>query len=203
MIPKQSHKILTVTLTRPMAPSVAAALHALQDEYPAAFRQPPRPLPEGILQTVHETLAGEHSKKAVRRALAHWCNRTDYLRAVAAEDAHLIGLDGSDAGPVPAEQRAAARKRLAGKNLESPGGSRPHHKPASRPRPRRDEYATAAPTPAPPREERPAPSGPTIIKKRTRVRQSVPELPETHQHPSTPGKRPTLSLRKRDTDKSD
>lgn len=198
MIPKQRRKTLTVTLTRPMAPSVVAALHALQDEYPAAFRQPPKPLPEGILQTIHDALTEDHSKKAVRRALAHWCSRTDYLRAVVAEDAHLIGLDGSDAGPVPDAQREAARKRLEAKGV-TPGPARHQKRPAAR---KRSAEPPAAPSPAP-REERPTHTGPTIIKKRTRLRPNPQVPPQSSHQPATTGKRPTLSLRKRGSDKTD
>lgn len=193
-MPKLPRKTLTVTLTRPIAPSVSAALDALHEEFPAAFRQPPQPLPEGILQTVHEHLAGQHSKKAVRRALALWCNRGDYLRAVAAEDAHLIALDGSDAGLVPEEQREAALKRLADKGL-----SATPQPPAARPsRPARTERR-------PPLLDEPAEngarSGPTIIKKKTQIRHRLRPSTTGAGHHGNTGQRPTLSLRKRTSDK--
>lgn len=173
-------KTITVTLTRPIPPTVEAALDALKETFPAAFHQPAVPLPEGILQQAHEALADQHSKKAVRRALALWCSRTDYLRAVVADDAHRVNLDGSDGGPVPDEQRESALRRLEAKGA-----------PVQPPQPRPPSPAARS-TPRSPTTE-----GPVVIKKKVQIRHKTRLSPATGEQ----GQRPTLSLRKRPSDK--
>lgn len=174
-------KTITITLTRPIPPSVSEALDALRERFPEAFRQPPVPLPQNILQTTHEALAEQHSKKSVRRALAHWCSRTDYLRAMVAEQARRVNLDGSDAGPVPEDQREAALRRLETKGL-----------PAQAPPP--------CPTPEPrPRKPSSDPDGPVVMHKKAKIRQK-PKL--SHRPSGDTAQRPKLSLRKRPPEKS-
>ncbi len=167
-------KTITITLTRPIPPSVTAALDALREQFPKAFRQPPVALPEDILQPAHQALADHHSKKAVRRALAYWCGRTDYLRAVVAEGAQRVNLDGSDAGPVPEEQRQAALNRLDSKGVSAQAPPRPAPKPrAPRPPVIHGEADDAQP--------------------KVRIRQK----PKLTRPAGAAGQLPTLSLRKR------
>jgi sRNA-binding protein len=174
-------KTITITLTRSIPPSVTEALNALRERFPEAFRQPPVPLPQSILQTAHEALAEDHSKKSVRRALAHWCSRTDYLRAVIAEQARRVNLDGSDAGPVSEDQREAALRRLDTKGV-----------PAQAPPPR--------PAPDPhPRKPAGDAEGPVVTHKKVMIRQK-PKL--SHRPSGDSAQRPKLSLRKRTPDKS-
>lgn len=185
-------KTITITLTRPIPPSVAQALETLRERFPEAFRQPPVPLPENILQTAHEALADQHSKKSVRRALAHWCSRTDYLRAVVAEQARRVDLDGKDAGPVPDIQREAALRRLESKGVPAQAPPPPPPMPESRTRDSEREPRT--------RDSDREPRGPVIIHKKARIRQS-PKAP--HRPAGNDSKqRPKLSLRKRPPDES-
>ncbi len=185
-------KTITITLTRPIPQSVAQALDTLRERFPEAFRQPPVPLPENILQTAHEALANQHSKKSVRRALAHWCSRTDYLRAVVAEQAQRVNLDGSDAGPVPDIQREAALRRLETKGVPAQAPPPPPPMPESRTRDSEREPRT--------RDSDREPRGPVVIHKKTRIRQQ-PKLTPRATGDDAP-QRPKLSLRKRPTDKS-
>ncbi|MDX1604612.1 MAG: ProQ/FINO family protein [Candidatus Competibacterales bacterium] len=167
-------KTVTITLTRPVPPSVKAALQALRETFPAAFPTPPVPLPEGLLPTAHEALADTHSKKSVRRALVLWCNQTDYLRAVVAEEARLVNLDGSDAGPVSEELREAAHRRLATRSTRPTAPEESESKPPP-PSRERGEKGQAAP------------SAPDV-----RIRRR----PKLVRSQSKSDQRPTLSLRK-------
>lgn len=103
---------ITVTLTRPLAPTVKQALDGLRHAFPNAFTQPPRPLAEDVLPAAQEYFATQYSKKSIRRALSAWCNQVDYLRAVVTCDEGCVHLDGSEAGPVTDVQRQQARQRL-------------------------------------------------------------------------------------------
>lgn len=176
-------KTITITLTRPIPPSVMQALDALRARFPEAFRSPPVPLPENILQTAHEALAEQYSKKSVRRALAHWCSRTDYLRAVVTEQARRVDLEGNDAGPVPDTQREAALRRLENKGVPAQAPPPPPPAPEARTR-------------TPDRESR----GPVVIHKKTRIRQS----PKAALRPTDDDsrQRPKLSLRKRPSEET-
>lgn len=103
---------ITITLTRPLAPTVKEALDGLRHVFPNAFTQPPRPLAEDVLPAAQEYFATQYSKKSIRRALSAWCNQVDYLRAVVTCDDGCVHLDGSEAGPVTEVQRQQARQRL-------------------------------------------------------------------------------------------
>lgn len=176
---------ITITLTRPLPPTVKAALDSLRETFPDALTQPPRPLAEDILSVAQETLAEQHSKKSIRRALAAWCNQIDYLRTVTAPEAHCIHLDGSDAGPVPPEQLESARKRLAIKEA----AATPPPEPTKRPRPKREPSAPQAAPSDPTSEE-----GPRIsIRQRPKLDKNLVLADAV---PRQQAQRPKLSLKK-------
>lgn len=106
------HTPITITLTRPLAPTVKDALASLRQAFPQALAHPPRPLAADVLHVAQEYFAAQHSKKSIRRALSAWCNQIDYLHAVTRSDAYCVHLDGSEAGPVTEMQRQKAQRRL-------------------------------------------------------------------------------------------
>lgn len=186
---------ITITLTRPVPPTVKAAIDDLRETFPDAMTQPPRPLAEGVLTVAQEKLAEQHSKKAVRRALATWCNQADYLRAVVAENAHCVHLDGSDAGPVPSTQREAAQRRLDLKEAYATAPPEPRRTaPQRRPRSAPSDRQTGA-------DQRPPDSGPRIsVRQRPKLDKSLIDSVATKPTPST--QRPKLSLKKKSSEPS-
>ena len=58
------------------------------------------------------------SKSAVRRALAFYCNRQEYLSAMAEDDSVRINLDGSESERVSDEHRKRARQMLSSRRRD-------------------------------------------------------------------------------------
>ena len=92
------------------APAPASALVLLVETYPACFDgENPRPLKLGIH---HDLMATGFEKAAVKRALACYCNRPRYRKALRA-GALRIDLRGQPAGAVTADDAETARADLA------------------------------------------------------------------------------------------
>jgi sRNA-binding protein len=76
---------------------------------------PVRPLMIGTRQELFALRPNGITKKAIARALKHWCRAPEYLAAVAAEGSMRIDLRGEVAGPVSDEHRAFALTQLESK----------------------------------------------------------------------------------------
>ncbi len=92
------------------APASAPKILALAETYPACFDgENPQPLKLGIH---HDLMAAGFEKAAVKRALARYCNRPRYRKALRA-GAVRIDLQGQPAGTVTAAEAETARADLA------------------------------------------------------------------------------------------
>ncbi len=88
------------------APASAPKILVLAETYPACFDgEDPRPLKLGIH---HDLMAAGFEKAAVKRALARYCNRPRYRKALRA-GAIRIDLQGQPAGVVTAAEAETAR----------------------------------------------------------------------------------------------
>jgi sRNA-binding protein len=88
-------------------------LPLLQARFPVAFGKPCRPLAIGIKQEIRAVIPAEEVPGTkLNQALAFHCGRLAYLKAVLADDARRIHLDGSDAGEVAEDAKRFARERL-------------------------------------------------------------------------------------------
>ena len=86
---------------RVFTPTSAPTLPALAETYPACFDgENPRPLKLGIHR---DLMAAGFEKAAVKRALARYCNRPRYRKALRA-GAIRIDLQGQPAGVVTAAE---------------------------------------------------------------------------------------------------
>ena len=104
------------------APAPASALALLVETYPACFDgENPRPLKLGIH---HDLMAAGFEKAAVKRALACYCNRPRYRKALRA-GALRIDLRGRPAGAVTAADAETARADLAAWNARKAGRPAP------------------------------------------------------------------------------
>ncbi len=192
------HIPITITLTRPLAPTVKKALSSLRQTFPQALTHPPRPLATDVLSVAQQHLATQHSKKSIRRALSAWCNQMDYLQAVTRSGACCVHLDGSEAGPVTETQRQQAQRRLdrKGSLLAAPSIMRQPVRHARPPAPLRfpvEDQPSAWPTKTPEADE----TGPRIS-----VRQR-PKLPDKFGDKSIqPTRRPKLTLKKTPSESS-
>ncbi len=91
-------------------PTSVPTLPALTETYPACFNsENPRPLKLGIHR---DLMAAGLEKAAVKRALARYCNRPRYRKALCA-GAIRIDLQGQPAGAVTAAEAETARADLA------------------------------------------------------------------------------------------
>jgi len=84
----------------------------MERAYPAVFtprKTPPKPLKVGVAQEI--ILPEGLSKAQLRRFLAVWCGRPEYLE-VLIKGGYRFGLDGVVAGEVTAAQQVEARNRL-------------------------------------------------------------------------------------------
>ncbi len=108
--------------TDPVLPTPAPALPLLAEAYPACFDgENPRPLKLGIH---HDLMAAGFEKAAVKRALARYCNRPRYRKALRA-GAIRIDLQGQPAGAVTADDAETARADLAAWNARKAGRPAP------------------------------------------------------------------------------
>ena len=88
------------------APAPATVLPALIEAYPACFDwEDPRPLKIGIHQ---DLVAAGFEKAAIKRALARYCNRPLYRRALQA-GAVRVDLQGQASGVVAEERGSEPR----------------------------------------------------------------------------------------------
>lgn len=90
----------------------------LVDLYPAIFtRATVVPLAIGI----HKQIRAEHPEipaDVLSHFMAFWTRRIPYLKALKANGAVRLNLDGSEAGDVSAEDQAFARSRIGGLRLK-------------------------------------------------------------------------------------
>ena len=94
---------------RVSTPTSVPTLPALAETYPACFNsENPRPLKLGIHR---DLMAAGFEKAAVKRALARYCNRPRYRKALCA-GAIRIDLQGQPAGVVTAAEAETARADL-------------------------------------------------------------------------------------------
>ena len=95
------------------ARQVREAREWLQWRFPALF-EPGVPLAIGEHAPIHETARAEGGPEpwAIRAALQSWTNHPKYLKALAKQRTRRH-IDGSEAGPVTAEQAERARRQLA------------------------------------------------------------------------------------------
>ena len=104
------------------APTPTSVLPLLAEAYPACFDgENPRPLKLGIH---HDLMAAGFEKAAVKRALACYCNRPRYRKALRA-GAIRIDLQGQPAGAVTAADAETARADLAAWDARKAGRPAP------------------------------------------------------------------------------
>ena len=116
------------------APASAPKILALAETYPACFDgENPQPLKLGIH---HDLMAAGFEKAAVKRALARYCNRPRYRKALRA-GAVRIDLQGQPAGTVTAAEAETARADLAAWTARKAGRPAPSC-PAASPLPAND-----------------------------------------------------------------
>ena len=92
---------------------IRATIKLLYEQFPQAFcRRAPVPLKVGIYADTLAAVNGAVEPGNLKSALRAYTSNARYLRALSA-GAHRVGLDGSPAGTVTAEDEAAAKARLA------------------------------------------------------------------------------------------
>ncbi len=123
-----------VTNPTPLTLTSAPTLPALIETYPACFDgENPRPLKLGIHR---DLMAADFEKAAVKRALARYCNRPRYRKALRA-GAIRIDLQGQPAGVVTAAEAETARAALIAWTARKAGQPAPSC-PATSPLPAND-----------------------------------------------------------------
>lgn len=133
------------TASRP-EPGVADTARLLAQHFPALFGAGViKPIKLRIQSDIHQRAPGVFTKKALSMFLQRYTTATAYLRALVAEGATRIDLDGQPAGEIAAEHRDAAgselerrraiveAKKLAGR--EAARASRQDARPLRPPRP--------------------------------------------------------------------
>lgn len=94
-------------------PSVADTARLLSKHFPALFGEGViKPIKLRIQADIHHRTPGVFTKKALSFFLQRHTTRTAYLRALVAEGATRIDLDGQPAGDISAEHRDAAGVEL-------------------------------------------------------------------------------------------
>ena len=92
---------------------IRATIKLLYEQFPQAFcRRAPVPLKVGIYADTLAAVNGAVEPGNLKSALRAYTSNARYLRALSA-GAHRVGLDGSPAGTVTAEDEASAKARLA------------------------------------------------------------------------------------------
>ncbi len=95
-------------------PSAADAARLLAEHFPALFGAGViKPIKLRIQADIHQRAPGVFTKKALSAFLQRHTTGTAYLRALVAEGATRLDLDGLPAGDIAAEHREAARAELA------------------------------------------------------------------------------------------
>ena len=94
-------------------PSVADTARLLATHFPALFGEGViKPIKLRIQADIHQRAPGVFTKKALSFFLQRHTTRTAYLRALVAEGATRVDLDGQPAGEIAAEHRDAAGVEL-------------------------------------------------------------------------------------------
>ena len=166
----------SATAASPPEPGVADTARQLGEHFPALFGAGViKPIKLRIQADIHQRAPGAFTKKALSVFLHRHTTTTAYLRALVAEGATRIDLDGQPAGDIAAEHRDAAgaelerrraiveAKRLAGR--EAARASRPDARPPRPPQPPRPATQRARPdrpgaSDRPDRPARPSRPGP-------------------------------------------
>lgn len=100
------------TTSRP-EPGVADTARLLAEHFPALFGAGViKPIKLRIQSDIHQRAPGVFTKKALSMFLQRYTTATAYLRALVAEGATRIDLDGQPAGEIAAEHRDAAGLEL-------------------------------------------------------------------------------------------
>jgi ProP effector len=105
--------------------TIAAVIKLLCDRFPQAFGprgQPRYPLKVGIHADLMAALGGAVRPRDLKSALRAYTSNPAYLRALSAGAAR-VSIDGSPAGPVTADDEAAAKARLAELGQPAPSGT--------------------------------------------------------------------------------
>jgi ProP effector len=116
---------------------IAAVIKLLCDRFPQAFsRRGPRPLKIGVYADVFAALSGAVEPRDLKSALRAYTSNASYLRALSA-GADRVGLDGTSAGTVTAQDEAAAKERLSDQTkAHGPGTAEAKMPPGGEPRPK-------------------------------------------------------------------
>lgn len=180
-------------------PGVADTARLLAEHFPALFGAGViKPIKLRIQADIHQRAPGVFTKKALSIFLQRHTTGTAYLRALVAEGAARIDLDGQPAGEVSAEHRDAAgvelerrraiveAKKLAGR--ESARASRHDAGPLRPPRPPLPaQQAQVSPSASPAAGERPAARGACPVPP------GASDRPGRSARPSQPGQAPRRS----------
>lgn len=146
-------------------PSVADTGRLLASHFPALFGEGViKPIKLRIQVDIHQRAPGVFTKKALSFFLQRHTTRTAYLRALVAEGATRVDLDGHPAGEISAEHRDAAVVVLERRRVLVEARKRAEREAARASRgpthpPRRSEQAEASPAASQAAGERPATRG--------------------------------------------
>ncbi|MBX3627816.1 MAG: prop effector ProQ [Rhizobacter sp.] len=146
-------------------PSVADTGRLLATHFPALFGEGViKPIKLRIQADIHQRAPGVFTKKALSFFLQRHTTRTAYLRALVAEGATRVDLDGQPAGEIAAEHRDAAGVELERRRVLVEERKRAEREAARASRgpshpPRRSEQAEGAQATSQAAGERPATRG--------------------------------------------
>jgi sRNA-binding protein len=175
---------------------VADTARLLAEHFPALFGAGViKPIKLRIQADIHQRAPGVFTKKALSMFLQRYTTATAYLRALVAEGAARIDLDGQPAGEIAAEHRDAAglelerrraiveAKKLAAR--EAARAARKDARPPRPPRPPAPSQTAAAPQPASHATgERPAAHGARPAKPGSSDRPRRPHTPRPERNPA-------------------
>ncbi|HEY0818174.1 MAG TPA: ProQ/FINO family protein [Rhizobacter sp.] len=156
---------VTVASAPRSEPSVADTGRLLATHFPALFGAGViKPIKLRIQADIDQRAPGVFTKKALSFFLQRHTTRTAYLRALVAEGATRVDLDGHPAGEISAEHRDAARVELERRRALVEARKRAEREAARASRgptqpPRRSEPAEASPAASQAGGERPATVG--------------------------------------------
>lgn len=146
-------------------PSVADTGRLLATHFPALFGEGViKPIKLRIQVDIHQRAPGVFTKKALSFFLQRHTTRTAYLRALVAEGATRVDLDGQPAGEISAEHRDAAGVELERRRVLVEARKQAEREAARASRgpthpPRRPEQAEGSQSASQAAAERPAPRG--------------------------------------------
>lgn len=183
----------------PPEPSVADTARLLAEHFPALFGAGViKPIKLRIHADIHQRVPGVFTKKVLSLFLQRYTTATAYLRALVAEGATRIDLDGQPAGDIAAEHRDAAgvelerrraiveAKKLAAR--EAGRASRSDARPPQRPRRPMPSPQAAASNPA-----APAAAEPPAVPGAGPVPPASPDRPDHTRRQSQPNPAPRRS----------